>query len=699
MDTTTTLANQHHEHHPRDHHKHHHKNHHQDHHNHQRTPCACPRRSCHLRTCRHHRHRLLRRSPEKTNRQATLIKRQWSVQQTHPWHRTPTGKREKSFTKQNLKALANQPSPGPSQEPGAPPVEVKLKEESDSDRPPPAATGLATADRGKLVGPVVVPSPPPPAAPAAPEEPGKDEPANDPHQTPKVHINPAGSPLAPGAKETPQRSDQEEDQKAREDRELQSIVESRLNEARSKEPQIGNSSPEPVNAGTSAALEISLAWEHPHDDGRADLDLWVVPPEDSSSVLPLCAAPGYRIGIQHTKRCSGGELDVDSKQDTPRPVENVVFQKRAPCGKYRVIVNTYAQFNGGYKGVQPEGYPWTSAKYKALTDLGKTRMNSKKLAGLKIDVPFRVLVKSHPHATLEIVRENGKQVAGADAIAKRERGVPIVTKGTTDGKPESRGAEKWTKDVLEFTYAPPKNSDEYAELIQPKGAGDAWTQATEKIVNKFKNKKKEEQEPVDGAFEVILSWKHPSKLNDSVEVGLTVSACADPQQPSECPAGHVYTQHSKRMSRTGQDGSSIPRTGCRSGNWYQISAPPSGVQFVTFLDLNGVTDYSEMKQFRIHIEFTNRHIRSEETHAGESVEYLVSVKQDGTRKIVWKGRANALLQGVTRAGSETMHHTFVGQFSLNKKGTICGVHPVASQTGPKPFPVCERISWGSWSFF
>ncbi|CAD7942205.1 unnamed protein product, partial [Amoebophrya sp. A25] len=87
------------------------------------------------------------------------------------------------------------PSPGPPQEP-APPVEVKLKEESDSDRPPPAATGLATADRGKLVGPVVVPSPPPPAAPAAPEEPGKDEPANDPHQTPKVH--PAGSPLAPG---------------------------------------------------------------------------------------------------------------------------------------------------------------------------------------------------------------------------------------------------------------------------------------------------------------------------------------------------------------------------------------------------------------------------------------------------------------------------------------------------------------------
>ncbi|CAD7976845.1 unnamed protein product, partial [Amoebophrya sp. A25] len=148
-----------------------------------------------------------------------------------------------------------------------------------------------------------------------------------------------------------------------------------------------------------------------------------------------------------------------------------------------------------------------------------------------------------------------------------------------------------------------------------------------------------------------------------VEGGLTVSACSDPQQPSECPTGLAYTQHSKRMSTQGPDGTrnQIPRTGCRSGSWHQIS-PPSRVQFVTF-DLKGVTDYSEMKQFRIHIEFTNRHIRSEETHAGESVEYLVSVKQDGKHKIVWKGRANALLQGVTRPlEDQTMHHTFVGQF-------------------------------------
>ncbi|CAD7942217.1 unnamed protein product [Amoebophrya sp. A25] len=419
------------------------------------------------------------------------------------------------------------------------------------------------------------------------------------------------------------------------------------------------------------------------------------------------------------KRCSGGELDVDATEKTARPVENIAFQKCAPSGKYKVIVNTYKQLNGGYIGVQPKGYPWTSDEFKGkmLSNYVLTRRSANlDLQNLELvkDVPFQVLVKFHPGATVEIVGKYGNQVAGSAAIV--ENGGPIaMNDAIAKGKPEKAGHIRWTTDVLEFTYAPGssdecKMGEDFAELI-PEGAGDAWTQATEEIDNNFKTttttttktslsdrktKLGEEKGQDKGNIEVILSWKHASRRD--LAVGLAVNACC-PKAPGKCPPSFAYSRipidegrmHGKPACNSGKWSNVLPDVNAdqqlRQGGPSQHpspSRPSSGVEVVTFTPPGGM-DYSTMEQFRIRIE--PHQIKSDETHT--SVEYLVSVKQDGQHKIVWKGRASAFLQPVMRPREDpTKHHTFVGQFSLNREGTICGVHPVVSQTGPKPFPVC-----------
>lgn len=83
------------------------------------------------------------------------------------------------------------------------------------------------------------------------------------------------------------------------------------------------------------AVAISLMWNHDSRSKRNDLDLHVTPPS------------GEKIWYQHKKSRCKGALDVDRQQDAPKPVENIVWTKNAPKGKYKVqVVNFSANHSG-----------------------------------------------------------------------------------------------------------------------------------------------------------------------------------------------------------------------------------------------------------------------------------------------------------------------------------------------------------------
>lgn len=77
-------------------------------------------------------------------------------------------------------------------------------------------------------------------------------------------------------------------------------------------------------------IAISLMWDHTSKTVRNDLDLWVTAPS------------GEKIGYNHKKSKCGGELDVDRRQDAPKPVENIVWTKKAPKGTYTVKVQNFS---------------------------------------------------------------------------------------------------------------------------------------------------------------------------------------------------------------------------------------------------------------------------------------------------------------------------------------------------------------------
>ena len=49
-----------------------------------------------------------------------------------------------------------------------------------------------------------------------------------------------------------------------------------------------------------------------------------------------------KIWFQHKKSACEGELDVDRMQDCKEPVENIVWKKNAPKGKYTVSVVNFS---------------------------------------------------------------------------------------------------------------------------------------------------------------------------------------------------------------------------------------------------------------------------------------------------------------------------------------------------------------------
>lgn len=78
--------------------------------------------------------------------------------------------------------------------------------------------------------------------------------------------------------------------------------------------------------GKSGTVQISLAW-----DDYNDLDMHVFCPS------------GERIYFNNKKSECGGELDVDMnvRPVSKNPVENVVWTKDAPAGKYKIGVHFY----------------------------------------------------------------------------------------------------------------------------------------------------------------------------------------------------------------------------------------------------------------------------------------------------------------------------------------------------------------------
>merc|ERR1712228_934049 len=83
-------------------------------------------------------------------------------------------------------------------------------------------------------------------------------------------------------------------------------------------------------AAVPGAVQVSLMWDHSNQNQRNDLDLWVTPPS------------GEKIGFSHRRSRCGGELDVDRRQHDPKPVENIVWTKRAPKGNYTVRVHNFS---------------------------------------------------------------------------------------------------------------------------------------------------------------------------------------------------------------------------------------------------------------------------------------------------------------------------------------------------------------------
>jgi predicted DNA-binding WGR domain protein len=88
-------------------------------------------------------------------------------------------------------------------------------------------------------------------------------------------------------------------------------------------------------AKQKGAIAISLMWNHDTAAKRNDLDLHVTPPS------------GEKVWFRHKKSKCGGELDVDMRKDAKKPVENIVWTKKAPKGMYKVAVQNYSASHNG----------------------------------------------------------------------------------------------------------------------------------------------------------------------------------------------------------------------------------------------------------------------------------------------------------------------------------------------------------------
>jgi len=112
-------------------------------------------------------------------------------------------------------------------------------------------------------------------------------------------------------------------------------------------------------ATKKGAVAISLMWDHSSRQKRNDLDLHVTAPS------------GETIFFAHKKSKCGGMLDVDRRQDAPKPVENIVWTTKAPKGNYKVSV---VNFSANHRAA-------TSFEVGIVKDGGEMEMLKKTVPG------------------------------------------------------------------------------------------------------------------------------------------------------------------------------------------------------------------------------------------------------------------------------------------------------------------------------
>lgn len=80
--------------------------------------------------------------------------------------------------------------------------------------------------------------------------------------------------------------------------------------------------------GETGYLQVSLIW-----DNHNDLDLHVITPSDE------------RVSFNKRRTTCGGTLDVDmnARPSSKEPIENLVWWKKPPAGKYMILVHHYAK--------------------------------------------------------------------------------------------------------------------------------------------------------------------------------------------------------------------------------------------------------------------------------------------------------------------------------------------------------------------
>eukprot|EP00401_Gymnodinium_catenatum_P054619 CAMPEP_0117501298 /NCGR_PEP_ID=MMETSP0784-20121206/23226_1 /TAXON_ID=39447 /ORGANISM="" /LENGTH=197 /DNA_ID=CAMNT_0005296547 /DNA_START=107 /DNA_END=700 /DNA_ORIENTATION=- len=99
------------------------------------------------------------------------------------------------------------------------------------------------------------------------------------------------------------------------------------------------------------SVSVSLVYDDPSKKLQAGLDVVVTAPSGEKLCWKLNGGPS--TGKQHNKSACGGEMDVDAYcgEGNPSPIQNIVWTKNAPKGKYVVHVSNCHPLAGYSKAI------------------------------------------------------------------------------------------------------------------------------------------------------------------------------------------------------------------------------------------------------------------------------------------------------------------------------------------------------------
>jgi Mg-chelatase subunit ChlD len=155
-------------------------------------------------------------------------------------------------------------------------------------------------------------------------------------------------------------------------------------------------------------LEITLAW-----NAKNDLDLHVIPPN------------GQKIYYKNIK-ANGGYLDVDRNVNyataSMKPIEHVVWDKKAPPGHYKVYVNHYSNHGNRPGTKDPTPYTvaittndqieWFEGKVKFVKSAGAEKL----VCEFDLDKDGYITIRTAPRKKPNPPRKDGKPAAALDPV-------------------------------------------------------------------------------------------------------------------------------------------------------------------------------------------------------------------------------------------------------------------------------------------